>query len=73
MWRYALMLELAASASEIYRFEGTKAEKVLAPHIDRWKRARGFSGRLRAVLNNVLVKGAAPEEQNRKPPVVARS
>ena len=63
MWRYALMLELAGSASEIYKFTGTKAETVLAPHIARWKRVSGFSGRLRGVLNSVLMDSVAPEEQ----------
>ena len=63
MWRYALMLELAASASESYKFAGAQAARVLAPHIARWKRASGFSGRLRTVLNNVLKDGVTPEEQ----------
>ena len=63
MWRYALMLELAASACEMYKFTRAKAATVLTPHIAKWKRARGVSGRLRAVLSDVLTDAVAPEEQ----------
>lgn len=63
MWRYALMLELAANAQDIYKFARAKASPVLVPHIQRWKRAEHFSGRLRTVLNDVLTGRQNPEER----------
>lgn len=62
-WRYALLLELASSASHTYRFPSTSATSLIRDHVKRWSQSTGFSTRLRNVLLPMISQTGSPEEQ----------
>ena len=62
-WHYAILLEIANSASHTYRFPKTEDTAVLRAHIRRWNSLGGFSSRLRKILKEVMPKASSPEEK----------
>ncbi|MCY3840447.1 MAG: ATP-binding protein [Gammaproteobacteria bacterium] len=62
-WRYALLMELASTASRTYRFPNAHSTGLIRNHVERWCQASGFSTRLRNVLLPLISRSVSPEEQ----------
>lgn len=63
VWHYALLMEIASSASRTYRFSSTEDTATLRQHVQRWNRRSGFSSRLRETIREKMPKVISPEEK----------
>ena len=62
-WRYALLMELATDATQMYKFPDSSSATLLRRHAEAWRQRKGFSARLRNVLQPLISRQNSPEQE----------